>query len=76
MKWAYISPSPQPVAVHCGKGMGRTGTMLACYLVAEEGYKTLDAIKETRQRRVYSIETYSQERAIFEFEHKYNSDSR
>ncbi len=58
----------QPVAVHCGKGMGRTGTMLACYLVAKEGYKADNAIMETRQRRIYSIETEEQEQAVFDFE--------
>ena len=53
--------------------MGRTGTMLACYLVAMEGYNAEDAIIETRRRRAYSIETHCQVKAVFEFEHKYSN---
>ena len=43
--------------MHCAMGCGRTGTMLACYLVAKEGYTADKAIEETRQRRRNSIET-------------------
>ena len=48
-------------------GRGRTGTMLACYLVAKEGYEAEAAIKETRRWRVYSVETRGQERAVRDF---------
>lgn len=49
-------------------GRGRTGTMLACYLVAKEGYSAVDAITETRKRRPHSIETRTQEKAVHDFE--------
>ena len=49
-------------------GRGRTGTMLACYLVAKEGYSAENAIAETRKRRRCSIETRAQEKAVQEFE--------
>jgi protein-tyrosine phosphatase len=42
--------------------------MLACYLVAVEGYSATDAITETRRRRSWSIETEQQEQAVFDFE--------
>lgn len=49
-------------------GRGRTGTMLACYLVARKGYQAKEAIKETRRQRVFSVETWSQEKAVRDFE--------
>lgn len=49
-------------------GRGRTGTMLACYLVAKEGYGAKEAIKETRRQRVYSVETRGQEKAVRDFQ--------
>ena len=41
--------------------------MLACYLVAREGYSGDKAISETRARRKGSIETPQQEQAIKDF---------
>ena len=38
------------VVVHCGTGSGRTGTILACYLVSK-GHSAEDAIKEVRRNR-------------------------
>jgi len=48
------------VAVHCHAGAGRTGTFLACFLVAEK-YKAVDAIGYVRARRPGSICTKGQE---------------
>jgi atypical dual specificity phosphatase len=53
----------RPVAVHCAAGMGRTGTILACYLV-RQGMSAADAITSVRERRPQSIETPEQEAAV------------
>lgn len=55
-----------PVAVHCAAGLGRTGTILACYLV-RQGMAAGDAIAEVRAKRRGSIETAEQERLIAEY---------
>ena len=54
------------VAVHCAAGMGRTGTMLACYLVYI-GETAEDAIDSIRSIRPGSIETRDQEEIIYKF---------
>ena len=54
------------VAVHCGGGLGRTGTLLACYLVSR-GMTTVDAIAEVRRLRPGSIETREQVNAVLAF---------
>lgn len=63
----HPAPPSQAVAVHCALGFGRTGTMLACYLVKERGLAAGDAIAEIRRLRPGSIETYEQEKAVFQF---------
>lgn len=54
------------VAVHCGAGLGRTGTLVACSLVST-GLTTDAAIAEVRRRRPGSIETREQEAAVHAF---------
>lgn len=57
----------QGVAVHCMHGHGRTGTMLACYLVKTHKISGVDAIKKIREMRKGSIETQEQEKAVVQF---------
>ena len=53
--------------MHCYWGLGRTGTMLACYLVKLCGMDAQSAITQVRYTRPYSIETYEQEEAVFDY---------
>jgi atypical dual specificity phosphatase len=57
----------KPVLVHCGEGKGRTGTVLAAYLVTR-GLAADDAIRRVRELRPGSIENLEQENAIRLFE--------
>ena len=54
----------EAAAVHCGGGLGRTGTLLACYLASSEGLGAGEAIGRVRSLRPGSIETLAQVRAV------------
>jgi atypical dual specificity phosphatase len=56
----------QRVAVHCAAGLGRTGTLLACYLVST-GLEPWAAIARVRRVRPGSIEKPEQQAAIEAF---------
>lgn len=58
--------------MHCKHGLGRTGTMLACYLVKTRAISGEEAIKTIRRLRPGSIETREQERAVLEFQRYLN----
>jgi atypical dual specificity phosphatase len=54
----------EAAAVHCGGGLGRTGTLLACYLASSEGLSAGEAIGRVRSLRPGSVETPAQTAAV------------
>ncbi|CAG5128132.1 unnamed protein product [Candidula unifasciata] len=53
--------------VHCAHGLGRTGTMLACYFVQVHNMEPEAAIAHVRKLRPGSVETTEQELLVTEF---------
>jgi atypical dual specificity phosphatase len=60
------------VGVSCGAGLGRTGTVLACYFVTS-GLSAQNAIARVRRLRPGSIEVEEQEQAVEEFARRWTS---
>jgi len=48
--------SPELVFVHCKKGMDRTGTVVACYRIANDGWKNQKALAEAKSYGLHWIE--------------------
>ena len=57
----------EPVLVHCLAGLGRTGPILACYLIKYQKMSAEDAIQHVRKKRHGSIQSFVQEELIFQY---------
>jgi atypical dual specificity phosphatase len=62
----FIDESPQAVAVHCEGGMGRTGTILAAWLITK-GDDPDSAIAKVRKAEPGAIESNAQLNFLFRF---------
>jgi hypothetical protein len=58
---------PRTVYVHCLAGCGRTGPMMACYLVYQDRLDPLEAIRHVREIRACSVETAAQAEAVIQW---------
>lgn len=63
-----------PVLVHCAAGKGRTGTVLAAYLIKKEDLTPETAVKKLRLMRPGSVQSERQELAINYFHKSLHSD--
>ena len=54
----------EPIMIHCAAGIGRTGTILACYLIKYHNLSVKIAIEKVRKERPGSIQSESQEIAV------------
>jgi len=62
----YHRARSEPVAVHCLMGQGRTGSILAAYMI-REGQSQLEALTELRAVCPHAVENNLQEQALEAF---------
>jgi len=60
--------SGNPVLVHCAAGKGRTGAVLAAYMIKKENLTAVEAIKKIRHLRPGSVQSTTQETALSMYE--------
>ena len=62
-----LKEKQEPVLIHCRAEWGRTGTILAIYLMEFYDKTAREAIQEVRNLRPWSIETTEQEMAVLNY---------
>lgn len=60
--------SGKPVLVHCAAGKGRTGAVLAAYMVKKQNLTAKRAIESLRIKRPGSVQSITQETALSMYE--------
>ncbi len=60
--------SGKAVLVHCAAGKGRTGAVLAAYMIKKENLTAEQAIEKIRLMRPGSVQSITQETALFMYE--------
>ena len=71
-----INNENRPVAVHCSGGKGRTGTMLAAYLIKLQRLSAGEAIEQIRKVRPGSVESKKQELQLYEYKDYLGTNSQ
>ncbi len=66
----FYHSSPKALAVHCEAGLGRTGTVIAMFLISE-GANLDDAIARVRSAEPAAIETAAQLKFLESFEREH-----
>jgi atypical dual specificity phosphatase len=69
----------KPVVVSCGAGYGRTGTVLACFLIqngksAQEALDRLEQVRPDSAKEIIEHPKHRQRDAIFEFERQHRAE--
>jgi tyrosine-protein phosphatase SIW14 len=63
---ALLNDAPGPVFVHCRRGADRTGTVIACYRVAHDGWSNKKALKEAKSDGMSWVE-FGMQRYVMAF---------
>jgi protein tyrosine/serine phosphatase len=71
-----VKEKKEPVLIHCRAGWGRTGTILAIYLMEFYNKTAREAIQEVRNLRPWSIETREQETAVLNYKRQNDTSNR
>jgi atypical dual specificity phosphatase len=62
-----INNEKNPVTVHCSGGKGRTGAILAAYLIEVQDLSAWEAIRQTRKSHQGSTDSKRQEIRLYEY---------